>query len=142
MASGIFASKLAALAVLACPAAPHLRLAVPTLDAVRVLRWRGRPEQRPQEPVADKAWDSKRFRQWLRCRGIKSTIPPCERQRNRPKRGRPLKAGLVYAERWKVEGALAYCGNFRRLLVRHERYLALFRAFFRVASIVMALRQF
>jgi transposase len=71
--------------------------------------------------VADKAHDSKQFRQWLRCRGIKSTIRPCKRPRKRPKRGRLIKAGPGYGERWKVERAFAWCGNFRRLLVRHKR---------------------
>jgi transposase len=124
-------------------ASPHeVTLAVPTLNTVRVPRRRGRPRQRPRELVADKAYDSKQFRQWLRRRGIKPTIPPCKRQRRWPKRGRPIKAGPGYGERWKVERAFAWCGNFRRLLVRHERYLALFRAFFLLAFILMALRQF
>jgi len=74
-------------------------------------------------------------------RAIKSTIPACKRQRKRPQRGRPTRAGPGYGERWKVERAFAWCGNFRRLLVWHERYLAVFRAFFLVAFIVIALRQ-
>ena len=125
-------------------ASPHeVTLAVSTLNTVRVPRRRGRPKQRPRELVADKAYDSNQFRQWLRRRGIKPTIPPYERRpRRRPKRGRPIKAGPGYHERWKVERAFAWCGNFRRLLVRHERHLALFRAFFLLAFIVMALRQF
>jgi transposase len=113
-------------------ARPHeVTLAVATLNTVRVPRRRGRPRQRPRELAADKAYDSKGFRHWLRCRGIKATIPPyARRPRRRPKRGRPITAGPGYAERWKVERAFAWCGNFRRLLVRHERYLALFPAFF------------
>jgi hypothetical protein len=45
-----------------------------------------------------------------------------------------------YAERWKVERAFAWLGNFRRLLVRHERYLFTFRAFLLVALILVSLR--
>ncbi len=39
-----------------------------------------------------------------------------------------------------VERTFAWLGNFRRLLVRHERYLSAFRAFFLVAFILMSLR--
>ena len=35
---------------------------------------------------------------------------------------------------------LAWLGNFRRLLVRHERYLSTFRAFFLIALILMSLK--
>jgi len=50
-----------------------------------------------------------------------------------------MKAGPGYAQRWKVERTFAWLGNFRRLLVRHERYLSAFRAFFLVAFILMSL---
>ena len=41
----------------------EVKLAVPTLERVRVPRREGgRPKQRPNELVADKAYDSKRFR--------------------------------------------------------------------------------
>jgi transposase len=126
-------------------ASPHeVKLAVPTLETVRVPRPRGgRPKQRPEELVADRAYDSKRFRRWLRSRGIKPTIPPyLRRKRKRPKRGRPVKGGPGYAERWKVERTFAWLGNFRRLLVRQERYLFTFRAFLLVAFILVSLRYF
>ena len=78
-----------------------------------------------------------------RSRGIKPTIPSyLRRARNRPKRGRPVKVGPGYAERWKVERTFAWLGNFRRLLVRHERYLFTFRAFLLVAFILVSLRCF
>ena len=122
----------------------EVKLAVPTLQTVRVLRLRGqgRPKQRPKELVADKAYDSRSFRRWLRSKGIKPTIPTYERRkRKRPKIERPLaEVGSGYAERWKVERTFAWLGNFRRLLVRHERYLVTFRAFFLVAFILLLLR--
>ena len=64
------------------------------------------------------------------------------RERKRPKKGRPVKVGSGYQERWKVERTFAWLGNFRRLLVRHERHLCTFRAFFLVAFILVSLRQF
>lgn len=121
----------------------EVKLAVPALQTVRVpRRGGGRPKQRPEELVADKAYDSECFRQWLRSKGVKSTIPAYERRaRKRPKRGRPVKAGPSYAERWKVERTFAWLGNFRRLLVRHERRHSIFRAFLLVAFILVSLRR-
>ncbi len=115
-----------------------------TLETVRVGKGgRGRPKQRPQELVADRAYDSKRFRGWLRSRGIKPTIPSYERrERNRSKRVRPTKVGPHYAERWKVQRTFAWLGSFRRLLVRHERCLSAYRAFLLLAFIVVSLRRF
>ena len=126
-------------------ASPHeVKLAVPTLETVRVPRPRGgRPKQRPEELVAYRAYDSKRFRRWLRSRGIKPTTPPyLRRKRKRPKRGRPVKGGPGYAERWKVERTFAWLGNFRRLLMRHERDLFTFLAFLLVAFSLVSLRCF
>ncbi len=122
----------------------EVKLAVPALETVRVpRRGGGRPKQRPKELVADRAYDSKRFREWLRSKGIKPAIPTYERRaRKRPKRGRPVKAGAGYLERWKVERTFAWLGNFRRLLVRHERYLSTFRAFFLTTFILMSLKCF
>ncbi len=93
--------------------------------------------------MADKAYESKSFRGWLRSRGIKPTIPHYERrERNRPKRGRPVaEASPGCGERWKVERTFAWLGSFRRLLVRHERCLSIFRAFVLVAFILVSLRR-
>jgi transposase len=122
----------------------EVKLAVPALETVRVPRRAGgRPRQRPKELVADKAYDSKSFRDWLRSRKVKPTIPSYERsERKRPKRGRPIKVASGYEERWKVERTFAWLGNFRRLLVRHERYLSTFRAFLLIAIILVLLVRF
>jgi transposase len=120
----------------------EVKLAVPTLETVRVPRQgAGKPKQRPKELVADKAYDSKGFRDWLRSRRIRATILPYEqRSRKRPRRGCPTKVGPGYAERWKIERTFAWLGNFRRLLVRYERYLSTFRAFFLIALILVSLK--
>jgi transposase len=122
----------------------EVKLAVPALETVRVPRRAGgRPRQRPKELVADKAYDSKSFRDWLRSRKVKPTIPSYERrERKRPKRGRPMKVASGYKERWKVARTFAWLGNFRRLLVRHERYLSTFRAFLLIAIILVLLVRF
>jgi transposase len=120
----------------------EVRLAAAALQTVQVPRRRGRSKQRPKELVADKAYDSKHLRHWLRSLKIKPTIPPYQRRKRiRPKRGRPLRVGPGRGERWKVERTFAWLGSFRRLLVRHERYPSIFRAFFLVAFIIISLRR-
>ncbi|MER5966921.1 transposase [Streptomyces sp. NPDC002057] len=48
----------------------------PVLEAIRVPRLRlGRPRKRPDRVRADKAYDSRSNRAYLRRRGIKATIP-------------------------------------------------------------------
>jgi transposase len=53
-----------------------------------------------------------------------------------------MKVASGYEERWKVERTFAWLGNFRRLLVRHERYLSTFRAFLLIAIILVLLVRF
>ena len=43
--------------------------------------------------------------------------------------------------RWRVERTFAWLGNFRRLVVRYERTLRMYRAFFHVACLLVTLRQ-
>jgi transposase len=119
-------------------AQPHeLRLVDATLATVRVPQKRGRPRTRPKELVADKAYDSRDFRQRLRRRGIKPTIPTFERrQRRKPNRGRPLKTGASYRQRWKVERCFGWMDNCRRLVVRYERSVEHYKAFCLIAIIL------
>jgi hypothetical protein len=53
-----------------------------------------------------------------------------------------VKVGPGSAECWKVERAFACLGSFRKLLVRQERCLSTFRAFFLMAFVLVLLRQF
>ena len=119
-------------------AQPHeSQLAQATLATVRVPQPRGRPRTRPKELVADKAYDSYEFRQRLRRRGIKPTIPPIERRKRRePKRGRPVKVGPSYRQRWKVERCFGWMDNCRRLVVRYERAVEHYQAFCLMASLL------
>jgi transposase len=113
------------------------RLADATLATVRVPQERGRPRTRPKELVADKAYDSHDFRQRLRHRGIKPTIPTFERhQRRRPKRGRPIKTGAGYRQCWKVERCFGWMDNCRRLVVRYDRTVEHYHAFCLMAIIL------
>ena len=126
-------------------ATPHeVSLAQETLQTVSVPQKRGRPKTRPRELVADKAYDSKAFRAWLKSRGMKVVIPHFERrQRKNPKRGRPFASPTrIYKSRWKVERTFAWLQNYRRLEIRRERLLTTFRAFVRIACCLILLRHF
>jgi transposase len=118
-------------------ARPHEHtLAVPTLATVKVPQRRGRPRTRPQDLGADQASASQTFRQQLRRRGIKPTIPPVARRRQCPQRGRPIRPGPSYRHRGKVERCFAWMDKCRRLVVRYERSGEHYRAFCLLAIIL------
>jgi transposase len=121
-------------------AQPHeSKLAQITMESVSVPQERGRPKNRPKELIADKAYDSRAFRNWLRGRGIKICIPTFERRKRRsPKRGRPIKLSASYRQRWKIERCFAWMDNCRRLVVRYERRAELYRSFFIFLLILVA----
>jgi transposase len=110
----------------------EIKLARPTLETIRVGQKRGRPKTRPAKVTADRAYDSRELREYLRGRGIASCIPTRKRRADwKPKKGRPFAAAKEdYAKRWVVERTFAHMGNYRRLLVRWERHLCVYRAFF------------
>ena len=125
-------------------ASPHeSTLIEKTLDAVAVPRpggRGGRPRKRPDRLVYDLAGDSDPLRARLGRRGVELI---CQHRVNRTKPptqdGRKLRR---YRRRWKVERTFAWLGNFRRLVVRYERSVAMYKAFFHVACMLITLRQF
>jgi transposase len=121
----------------------EVKLAERTLDTVGVPRPRGRPKRRPDQLVADRAYDSGGFRATLRRRGIRMCIPPKRRPANwRAKRGRPVVARKDdYRLRYTVERSFAWLGTYRRLLIRWERLLPVYQGFFTVALLLVCLRR-
>jgi len=121
----------------------EVRLAQQTLDTIKVARSLGRPKQRPEKLVADRGYDSSAFRSALRRRGIRMCIPPKRRPATwRAKRGRPVVARKEdYRLRFTVERSFAWLGNFRRLLIRWEHLLVVYRGFFEVALLMMCVRR-
>ena len=122
-------------------ASPHeITLIESTLDLVAVPRpGRGRPRKNPVRLIYDRAADSDPLRDRLKRRGIE-LICPHRANRLRPKRqdGRALRR---YKKRWKIERAIGWMGNYRRLLIRWERHISMYRAFVHVACMLIALRQ-
>ena len=88
--------------------------------------------------IADKGYDSDPLRWRLLRRGIVLLSP---HRKNRRKAsvndGREMRR---YRKRWKIERTFAWLGNFRRLLVRHERNIKIYEAFFHIACLLITLR--
>jgi len=119
----------------------EVKLAETTLATIRVGRSHhsGRPRQKPMRVIADKAYDSDPLRERLRQRGIE-LICPHKRNRVCPatQDGRVLRR---YQRRWIVERTHAWLGNFRRLVVRYDRSLMIYGAFFHIACFMIVLRR-
>jgi transposase len=119
----------------------EVKLAETTLATIRVGRSHhaGRPRQKPVRVIADKAYDSDPLRKRLRQRGIE-LICPHKKNRVRPatQDGRALRR---YRRRWIVERTNAWLGNFRRLVVRYDRSLTIYSAFFHIACFMIVLRR-
>jgi len=117
----------------------EVTLAQTTLETVRVQPPRGRPRTRPKHLVADKGYDSRAFRHYLRCRGIGHTIPPIRRTGRFRQRRLPRYDPQRYAQRWIIERTNAWLQNYRKVLVRHERLLTTYRAFVVLACVMITL---
>ena len=119
----------------------EVRLAETTLAAIRVGRTHhaGRPRQKPLRVIADKAYDSDPLRNRLQRRGIELICPHKKnRVRAATQDGRALRR---YQRRWIVERTNAWLGNFRRLVVRYDRSLKIYGAFFHIACFMIVLRR-
>lgn len=109
-----------------------------TLDKIAVPRRRGRPRKKPLRVIADKGYDSDPLRRRLKKRGIELI---CPHRRNRIKKKQDGRKLRRYRRRWKVERTFAWLGNYRRLVVRWDRSLTIYSAFFHVACLMITLRQ-
>ena len=119
----------------------EVKLAETTLATVRVPNrsGRGRARQKPQRLIADKAYDSDPLRRRLKKRGIELIVPhKAGRVRPATQDGRALRR---YRKRWKIERTNAWLGNFRHLVVRYDRKLNIYQAFFQIACFMIVLRR-
>jgi transposase len=97
----------------------------------------GDPKTRPKELATDKAHDSRGCRCMLRQCGIKPIIPSFARPKDaKPKPGRPIRVGAGCHQRWKIERCFSWLDNCRRLVVRYDRHLHLYRSFCLLAIIL------
>ncbi len=84
---------------------------IPLLDAVPAVAVVGRPHQRPERVLADRAYDHEHYLVELRRRGIEPVVA---------RRRQPHGSGLGRL-RWVVERTFAWLHSFERLLVSYER---------------------
>ena len=116
-----------------------MKLLEPTLDKLPDLKTKEDESSRPKRLILDRGYDSDPLRARLTERGIE-VICPHRRNRKKPKTqdGRKLRR---YKRRWKVERTFAWLGNYRRLVVRYERHLKIYRAFFHLACVMVTLKK-
>jgi transposase len=84
-----------------------------------ITRPRGRPRRRPDKLHADKGYDERRCRAYLRRRGITARIARIGIE-GKVRLGR---------YRWVAERTLAWLARYRRLTIRYERLEAIHQAF-------------
>ena len=113
-------------------ASPHeVRLVEKTLENRLV-------NDKPERLIGDRAYDSDPLDERLAGQGI-LLIAPHKRNRKKPKTqdGRGLRR---YRRRWKVERLFAWLQNYRRILVRYDRFLENYLAFVHLACIIIFVR--
>ena len=119
----------------------EVRLAEETLASIRVSRRHhgGRPRRKVRRVIADRAFDSDPLRAQLAAQGTELIAPHrWNRSKPRTQDGRALRR---YRRRWKIERTFAWLGNFRRLVVRYDRSITIYEAFFHIACLMITLRK-
>ena len=94
----------------------------------------------PKRLIGDKAYDSDTCDGELASQGIE-LIAPHRKNRKKAKTqdGRKLRR---YRRRWKVERLFAWLQNFRRVVVRYERYAENYLGFVQLGCLLILLRTF
>lgn len=128
---------MAAQVVSATPA--EVTLLEGTPEEIRVpRRSRGRPKKKPERMIADKAYDSDPLRDRLWERGIELIVPTRNGRMTLRYDGRKMRR---YRKRFKIERTFAWLNAFRHLIIRHDRYLFMYVAFFHLACVILLLRR-
>ena len=96
-------------------------------------------DELPERLVGDKAYDSDALDEQLREIGVEMIVPHKKNRRpeNKTQDGRPLRR---YRRRWKVERLFAWLHNFRRLVVRWEKYIENYQAFLQLACSMILIK--
>jgi transposase len=112
-------------------ATPHeVKLAVPTLVEMVIT-------ESPQNLVGDNAYDSDKLDSELSKYGMRLISPHRSNRKNRTQDLRRLRR---YRRRWKIERLFAWLQNFRRLVVRYERYAENFLGMLHLGCCIILLR--
>lgn len=117
----------------------ELNFAELMVSSIRIPRKRGAPIRKPKIVVADKGYQSQAFHRFLRKKGILIRIPRKKNQK-KPRGRKPVNFSDSYHERYKVERTFGWMDNFRRLVVRYDRFVSMYHGFCVLACIRMCLR--
>ena len=97
-------------------------------------------DERPEKMIGDKAYDSDPLDKQLKKLGIELIAPhKANRKRAKTQDGRKLRR---YKRRWKIERLFAWLQNYRRIVVRYERYPENFLGMLHLACWLILLRVF
>ena len=91
----------------------------------------------PRNLIGDNAYDSDKLDAELRRYGIEVIAPHRSNRRIKTQDKRRLRR---YRRRWKIERLFAWLQNFRRLVVRYERYAENFLGMLQLACCLILLR--
>jgi len=91
----------------------------------------------PENLIGDNAYDSDKLDTELRQYGIELIAP---HRCNRRNKTQDLRRMRRYRRRWKIERLFAWLQNFRRLVVRYERYAENFLGMLYLGCCVILLR--
>lgn len=119
----------------------EVKLALETINKIEVPVRPQHPKRKPKRICADKGYDANWLRKDLLKRGILHSIP---RRRKQGQKEYPTMRGNlkeIYAQRWVVERTFAWLGWKRRLLVRWERLITTYQAFFNIACMLICLKE-
>jgi len=95
-------------------------------------------EDPPERLIGDKAYDSDPLDERLKDQGIQMIAPHrANRKKSKTQDGRALRR---YRKRWKIERLFAWLQNFRRILVRHDRFLDNYLGFVQLGCMIILLR--
>ena len=96
-----------------------------------------RTKSLPARVIADRGFDCDSLDVSLAQYRVDMIVPHRKNRKVPTQDGRKLRR---YKRRWKVERFFAWLGNFRRLLVRHERRVCNYEAFVHLATIIILIR--
>lgn len=94
----------------------------PVLDGVAIRRAHGQVRKRPTSLAGDKAYSSRKIRDWLRRRHIRPVIPARTDERSRPF------DKASYRQRNVVERCVGWLKGFRRIGTRFEKLATTYSA--------------
>jgi len=110
-----------------------------TLETVKVRTPKGRMCTWLNYLTADKGYDSRKFRKYLRGRRMGHCISPIRHQGRFRRHRLPTYDATRYALRWIIKRSNAWLQNYRRILVRYDHLLSTYRGFVLLACRIISL---